>query len=54
MEHWHRLPTNPGLSSMGLCQRRVDMALGTLLWVPLLEQGLGRGTQRSLPTSAIL
>lgn len=39
-EHWHRS-----------C---LAMAMGTLLWVSLLEQGLGRAAQRALPASAML
>jgi len=34
VEQWHRLPTGCGFSSLETC-------LGTLLWVSLLEQGLG-------------
>ncbi len=42
MEHWHRLPRGCGVSSLEIFQSRLDVALGTLLWVSLLEQGLGR------------
>ena len=38
-EHWHRLPRGSGVS-LGICQSHLDKALGTLLWVSLLEQGL--------------
>ena len=40
-EHWHRLPRGSGVS-LGICQSHLDKALGTLLWVSLLEQGLGQ------------
>lgn len=40
-EHWHRLPRSCGISSLGIFQSCLDVALGTLLWVFLLEQGLG-------------
>ena len=32
----------------------LDVGLGTLLWVSLLEQGLDKQAQRSLQTSATL
>jgi len=41
MENWHRLPRGCGVSSLGTFQRHLDVALGTLLWVSLLEQVLG-------------
>ena len=41
MEHWHRLPRGCGVSSLELSRSRLAMGLGTLLWVVLLEQGLG-------------
>ena len=41
-EHWHRLPRSCGVSSLGIFQCLLDMALGTLLWVSQLEQGLGQ------------
>jgi len=40
MEHWHRLPRGCGISSLGISQSHLDVALGTLLWVSLLGQGL--------------
>ena len=40
MEHWHRLPRGCGVFSLGISQSRLDVALGTLLWVSLLGQGL--------------
>jgi len=39
-EHWHRLPRGCGVSSLGIFQSCLDVALGTLLWVSLLGQGL--------------
>ena len=39
-EPWHRLPRGCGVFSLGISQSRLDMALGTLLWVSLLGQGL--------------
>ena len=41
MEHWHRLPRGCGVSSLELSRSCLAMGLGTLLWVVLLEQGLG-------------
>ena len=41
MEHWHRLPRGCGVSSVELSRSRLAMGLGTLLWVVLLEKGLG-------------
>jgi len=40
-EHQHRLPRGCGVSSLELSRSRLAMGLGTLLWVVLLEQGLG-------------
>jgi len=40
-EHWHRLPRGCGVSSLQLSRSRLAVGLGTLLWVVLLEQGLG-------------
>ena len=42
MEHWHRLPRGCGVSSLGISQSCLDVALGTLLWVSLLGQGMGQ------------
>jgi len=39
-EQQHRLPRGCGVSSLGISSSRLDVALGTLLWVALLEQGL--------------
>ena len=41
MERWHRLPRGCRASFLEIFQSRLDVALGTLLWVSLLEQGLG-------------
>lgn len=38
-EHWHRLPRGCGVSSWGIFKNHLDVGLGTLLWVALLEQG---------------
>ena len=54
MEHWHRLPRGCRVSSLRIFQSHLDVVLGTLLWVSLLEKDLGRGTQSSLTASAIL
>lgn len=46
-----------GVTSLEILKSHLDMILDTLLWVSLLEQGLERMTQRSLPSlpmSAIL
>ena len=39
-EHWHRLPRGCEVSSLWISQSCLDVALGTLLWVSLLEKGL--------------
>ena len=39
-EQQHRLPRGCGVSSLGISSSCLDVALGTLLWVALLEQGL--------------
>ena len=39
---------------MGISQSRLDVALGTLLWVSLLGQGLERRDPEALPASAVL
>jgi len=41
-EHWHRLPTGCGISSLGMAKSCLDVGLGPLLWVSLLERGLGQ------------
>ena len=41
MEHWHRLPRGCGVSSLELSRSCLAMGLGILLWVVLLELGLG-------------
>jgi len=41
-EHWHRLPRSCGISSLETFQSHLDMDLGTLLWVSLLEEGWAR------------
>ncbi|KAK4817922.1 hypothetical protein QYF61_002763 [Mycteria americana] len=44
-----------GVSILGDVQKPLNMVLGSLLWVALLEQGVGPDDlQRFLPTSAIL
>ena len=40
-EHWYRLPRGCGVFSLELSRSRLAMDLGTLLWMVLLEQGLG-------------
>jgi len=40
-EQQHGLPRGCGVSSLGISSSCLDVALGTLLWVALLEQGLG-------------
>ena len=52
-EPWHKLPRGCGVSSLEPFRSRLDVVLGTLLWVALLEQGLGWGLLRSLPTSVL-
>ena len=46
MEHWHKLPRGCGVSPLEAFQSRLDMALGTLFWVSLKEQGLGQVASR--------
>lgn len=44
-EHWHRFLTEAGEpSSLEMSQRHLDMVLGTMLWVALLEQSWTRWT----------
>ena len=42
MEHWHRLPRGCGVSSSETIKTQLDVGLGTLLWVSLLELGLAQ------------
>ena len=43
MEHWHRLPRETvGCSSPKISKSHLDLDMGTLLRVSLLEQGLGQ------------
>jgi len=55
-KHRQRLPRDPVESpSLEIFKSHLDMVLGSLLWVTLLEQGAGQDDlQRCLPTSAIL
>jgi len=53
-EHWHRLPRGCGISTLEIFKCHLDMALGPLLCVSLLEQGLARWTRKFLLTSAVL
>lgn len=53
-EHWHRFLTEAGEPSSEMSQRHLDMVLGTMLWVALLEQGLDQVDLEVSPTSAIL
>ena len=55
-EHWNRLPTGAVESpSLEIFQPRLDTVLCSLLWVTLLQQGVGLGDpQRSLPPPTIL
>lgn len=53
-EHWHRFLTEAGELSSEMSQRHLDMVLGTMLWVALLEQGLDQMDLEVSPTSAIL
>ena len=51
-EPWHRLPKEAVESpSLEIFQTRLDTILCSLLWVTLLQQGVGQDDpQRSLPT----
>jgi len=42
------------LSFLRISSSCLAMALGTLLWMALLERGWARGKQRALPASATL
>ena len=42
MEHWHRLPRGCGVSSSETIKTQLDVGLGTLLCVSLLELGLAQ------------
>lgn len=46
MDHWHRLPRSCGVSPLEILQSHLDVALGSLLWVSLLEQGSGQESSR--------
>lgn len=54
LEHQHRLPTGCGISSLEMSKSHPDLALGTLLWMALLEKRLGQASQRAQPASAAL
>lgn len=51
--HWHRLPQEAVGISLEISKNRLDVALGGLLWVSLLEQGWdqvdSRGPCQPLP-----
>lgn len=54
-EHWHRFLTEAGeSSSLEMSKSHLDVVLGTMLWVALLEQGLDQMDPEVSPTSAIL
>lgn len=55
-EHWHRWPRGVVESPpLKIFQSYLDMVLGNLFWVALLEQRVGPDDpQRFLPTSTIL
>lgn len=40
-EHWHRLPWGCAVSFLKIPKSQLDMVLGPLLWVSLLEEGVG-------------
>lgn len=51
---WHRLRIGSAVSSLEIFRSGLDVGLGTLLWVSLLEWGWARQAQGSLPASATL
>jgi len=55
-EPWHRLPRGAVESpSLEIFQTHLEKVLCSLLWVTLLQQGVGLGDpHRSLPTPNIL
>lgn len=53
-EHWHRLPTGCGVSSLEMSKSHLDVALRILVWVSLLEQRLGQVDSEALAASATL
>lgn len=50
----YRLPRGSKISFLEISKSLLDMALGPLLWVTLLEQRLGQMDLRSLPALAML
>ena len=41
-EHWHRLPRGCRVPSLEIFSSHLGIGLGTLIWVSLLELGLGQ------------
>lgn len=41
-KHWHRLPRGCGISSLETFSNHLGVGLDPLLWVSLLQQGLGQ------------
>lgn len=54
IEPWHKPPRCYGVLSLEISKSHLDMGLGALLWVSLLEWWLDRWTQRWFPSSVIL
>lgn len=41
-EHWHRLPRDTEFPTLEIIKSHLNMGLGTLIWLSLLERGLDK------------